>query len=397
MGVVRAFKPQSVTPGAAAARSSPSATRPVFYILAWWLCAALLSGAATTAEGLRIFQPENREPLASEACPNSCSDVFSKLEDGPPGRPTKTQRIQVQERGEPKSGTGFMFEWATIALGHSCMFLQNAYGERSCWIEWTPLNRTMIFDPSLSTPASASCSCDDVEMVVISLTNFDKHTLPVEDSCSFSHRRGISNAHDKVCTPPGSDIQPPGNHAELYKCARESACRIVDDRLQMSVMRDPRPIAVSAYFHTLRTHPELLHTSSVDEYALSFLPAACKWVSIRYLLFAEILGHKSSLFWYDDAQENPGDWHSDFYDFIGIRVPMSVVERSVAVATGQVPDSRLAGFPSKGIDVHSGGSESESSGKRTFRDEVSATTVSKMDDMLRVWLPPVLLEKFGIR
>lgn len=119
-------------------------------------------------------------------------------------------------------------------------------------------------------------------------------------------------------------------------------------------------------------------------------------MSLRYLLFAEILGHKSSLFWYDDAQENPDAWHDEFYQLIGLRMPMSVVEKSVAIATGQVSDSRLAGFPSKGIDVHSGKSGSQTSGKRTFRDEVSAATVSKMDAMLRVWLPPVLLEKFGI-
>lgn len=157
-----------------------------------------------------------------------------------------------------------------------------------------------------------------------------------------------------------------------------------------------RPIVVSAYFHMRRARPELLHNTSVDKFALKFLPAACKWVSIRYLLFGEILGHKSSLFWYDDALDNPREWHNDFYELVGLRMPMSVLAESVAVATGQVFDSRVAGFPIKGIDVHSGGRASRTAGERTFRDEVSEATASKMDVMLQVWLPPAILHKFGM-
>lgn len=63
---------------------------------------------------------------------------------------------------EPKSGTGFMFEAATGAIAHACIFLQRAYGEESCWIEWDFKNRTMTFEPNVTT--TGPCPCEDVDM-----------------------------------------------------------------------------------------------------------------------------------------------------------------------------------------------------------------------------------------
>lgn len=62
---------------------------------------------------------------------------------------------------EPKSGTGFMYEWATSAIAHACTYLTRAYGEGSCWIEWDFKNRTLIFDPALGTSGAAVCPCED--------------------------------------------------------------------------------------------------------------------------------------------------------------------------------------------------------------------------------------------
>lgn len=69
------------------------------------------------------------------------------------------------------------------------------------------------------------------------LTNEDKHTLPVDADCGYSHSKGIAK-NGRVCGPrDGPELR---HFADLYQCTQDAACRIVDDRLQMSVMRDPR-------------------------------------------------------------------------------------------------------------------------------------------------------------
>ena len=56
-----------------------------------------------------------------------CDSIFSKLE--PSGKGGKLfQKVQVRERGEPKSGTGFMFSWAGGTLVRTCRYLQWAFG-----------------------------------------------------------------------------------------------------------------------------------------------------------------------------------------------------------------------------------------------------------------------------
>lgn len=67
--------------------------------------------------------------LIEEPCP-PCELLFSKLERTVGG--TKlSQTVHVQERGEPKSGTGVMFFWATAALIHACDYLQQHFGEET--------------------------------------------------------------------------------------------------------------------------------------------------------------------------------------------------------------------------------------------------------------------------
>lgn len=226
--------------------------------------------------------------------------------------------------------------------------------------------------------------------MTITLTNTDKHTLPVDASCAWYHKRGIAEEDAAVCNPvDGGAVAM--NQAELWQCATDAACPIIDNRLQLSVMRDPRAIAVSAYFHILREYPQTMRYASVDEYASAFLPAACKWLSIRYMLFSEMLGDRSLLAWYDDAQENPSEWHRRFLEFVGLRMPDEVVAVAVGDATGG--GSRF-GFPVKGIDRHQGGAEANPT--RSFRDEISAETLENMDAVLRVWLPPAVLQHLGV-
>ena len=56
-----------------------------------------------------------------------CDSIFSKLE--PSGDGGKLfQDVKVRERGEPKSGTGFMYSWAGGTLVRTCRYLQWAFG-----------------------------------------------------------------------------------------------------------------------------------------------------------------------------------------------------------------------------------------------------------------------------
>lgn len=65
-----------------------------------------------------------------EACP-PCELLFRNLE--PTGSDGKlSQVVRVQERGEPKSGTGMMFDWATGGLVRTCEYLQFLFGEETC-------------------------------------------------------------------------------------------------------------------------------------------------------------------------------------------------------------------------------------------------------------------------
>lgn len=75
------------------------------------------------------LQPQHVEmdPPAQDPCP-PCELLFSKLQSG--GRDGKLiQHVKVQERGEPKSGTGFMYFWATATFIRTCRYLQGLYGK----------------------------------------------------------------------------------------------------------------------------------------------------------------------------------------------------------------------------------------------------------------------------
>ena len=80
---------------------------------------------SSTSNHQRVMEPE----VITKLCP-PCELFFTKLEKT--GRDGKlTQDVRVQERGEPKSGTGLLFFWGSAALMRTCDYLQELYGEKT--------------------------------------------------------------------------------------------------------------------------------------------------------------------------------------------------------------------------------------------------------------------------
>lgn len=80
------------------------------------------------------------------------------------------QDIKMVERGEPKSGTTFMFEWGRAALERTCEYLKHTYGEKTCHVVTGVLaftdhayNTTFTFDPSLQS-THKECVCENVDL-----------------------------------------------------------------------------------------------------------------------------------------------------------------------------------------------------------------------------------------
>lgn len=175
---------------------------------------------------------------------------------------------------------------------------------------------------------------------------------------------------------------------DLWHCMQKSICEIVDHRQQLVVIRDPRAVVVSTYYHML-LNGHFVPFDNVDDFVLAFLPTICKWVTIRYFLFGRMLVNQSTVYWYEDAKANPTRWHQQFLTAAGLHLPRSVAE----MASATVEAGNFLGFPSKGIDRHEGGNVNAN---RSFKEELKSSTLLKLDDVLRMWLPPVLLAKLDV-
>ncbi|CAB1114377.1 unnamed protein product [Ectocarpus sp. CCAP 1310/34] len=98
--------------------------------------------------------------LQGDECP-PCETMFGKLNGA-------QQHVELQLRGasriqyqEPKSGTGFMFEWAVNALMVTCEELGRLYGEGTCTVRGRrPFSRRK---PKPVTPETA---LDDMKEVI---------------------------------------------------------------------------------------------------------------------------------------------------------------------------------------------------------------------------------------
>lgn len=229
--------------------------------------------------------------------------------------------------------------------------------------------------------------------VTIVLSKFHKHTLPVDPSCAYSHSDGmdlvIVDEHlgKTACRfADGSNVE---NKDDLWRCMHEANCRINDDWLQMSVFRDPRPAVVSSYFH--RQVQGSKHVGMLEDFIARELPILCQWLAIRYILFVGLIPTQSMSFWYNEAIADPLEWHYHWFSSIGLQLPPHFV---LATANSAVADD--LGFRHKDIDVHPGETPMTKPGIRRFEDEVSPAIVQVADAVLRVWLPPVLLERFGV-
>jgi len=324
------------------------------------------------------------EPLTSEDCPKSCDLLFGRLE---PGKDGHFQTVDIQERGEPKSGTTFMYEWGVIALKSSCEYLQRLYGEDTCKVvENLEKRHTLFFHPDMvGEKDSPPCSCDNVTSVKIRISGMGKHGLPVENDCPWSHPGGLSEKEKHVCSPMDNGNQ---NKTTLWNCVNESSCPIVDDRLQFAVFRDPRAVTVSYYFWE-KIHNNLTPEGrSVDKFVKDMLPTVTQWVSLRFLLFNRMIKKRSSIFWYNDALDDPNQWHKQFMKFTGLNMPDKIVKDSADVSTGGSEPGKM------GVNVHLGGGDAKLT--RTYRDEVTPETLLMMDDVLRKWLPPFLLSRFDV-
>lgn len=161
-------------------------------------------------------------------------------------------------------------------------------------------------------------------------------------------------------------------------------------------MRDPKAVAVSTYFWVLRHlredqvrdhHPAVNHT--LDQAVLGILESVCRWTTVRDVLFNGLMPNNSTIFWYEDAEANPLEWHYRWTHMAGLRLPASWVENITALAVSGAWVSMTMG-----VNPHPGGLEA--SADRTWKEEVSPEIWDDMDSVLRQWLPPVLLARFGV-
>lgn len=207
--------------------------------------------------------------------------------------------------------------------------------------------------------------------------------------CGLKHLNSIAWHTHKVCVPPDGEV--PTNQAELWDCVTKAGCHVVDDRSQMVIFRDPRPVAVSAYYYLLHNYPRAIKFDSVREYVAALLPVMTKWISVRYLLFVELpVPQPPSIYWYNETLSDPIEWHRKFYSSIGIRLPEDVIaEQARRAALG---DSMFGMVP-KGYDLHF--DPKDNSTTQSFRD-LGAATVEEMNNELRLWLPPVVLDKLDL-
>lgn len=91
------------------------------------------------------------------------------------------------------------------------------------------------------------------------------------------------------------------------------------------------------------------------------------------------------MFWHEDADADPVGWHLQWLDFAGLQLPMTVVDSMAQAAMAE---------SLKSINAHPGGEKASAS--RTWVDEVGADVVEGADEILRAFLPPVLLARWGV-
>lgn len=121
---------------------------------------------------------------------------------------------------------------------------------------------------------------------------------------------------------------------------------------------------------------------------LSMLPQICQWIALRHILFSGFMANRSTLFWYEEALDDPIQWHQQWLASVGLHLPAAIVTSIADAAVGSKHD-----FMASELDHHPGGINREG---RSWRDEVTPALLESMDEIVRIWLPPVLLARLGI-
>lgn len=125
-------------------------------LLLGWLITALARLFTCSAVSVEVD--------VQEECP-PCELLFSKLETTAEG--ARVQHVEVQERGEPKSGTTFSMNRAGGLLVHACDYFNKSFGKESCALDVEGGNPSTFkvsftFEPKLSTD-NARCACNGVD------------------------------------------------------------------------------------------------------------------------------------------------------------------------------------------------------------------------------------------
>lgn len=324
----------------------------------------------------------------SEECV-PCGMIFKTLE--------KVKKIHVEVRGEPKSGTGMSFDWASGALSGSCAYMNRLFGNGSCVQQmngniYNP--RSIVFKPSFGE--NGKCQCTEIDEISISISQREKHTLPVGKECPYKHNvgstyidtSGLSHNNNTICS--FKDGKHVTNYHELIECMYEhqSDCNWNDESLQMAIFRDPRPVVISAYYHLKLNFKGEEGNLTLENFILKELPIMCQWLTIRYMLFSGLHYEKSEEFWYSEARNDPMEWHYKWLNFVGLQIPSSEVNfiKNRAIKNEFV-------FTYKKVDIHPGQKDNTT---RNFEDEISSEMFEISNGILRQWLPPVILAKLGL-
>lgn len=166
-------------------------------------------------------------------------------------------------------------------------------------------------------------------------------------------------------------------------------------------MRDPRPQAVSTFYHE-QLHPGRNPKQSigagldtVDDFVLAALPTLCQWMSLRYAFFTGPMAQQSTLFWYDDAVSDALTWHHNWLASVGLNLPEPAVEEMVQAAT-----SGDFAFETRGRNAHPGedveGAGEEDKSSRSWREEINPELMEEIEDTMRQWLPPEILARLEV-
>eukprot|EP00903_Cladosiphon_okamuranus_P015388 g14213.t1 len=374
------------------------------------------------AARVRDTTDEQEEQLESLEC-IPCEAVFRKVGETEVG--AKVHNITVQIRGEPKSGTTFMYEWAANALMVVCGHIERMYGTGTCTVsfelaytaragEITPMSSNattknmnqlfLDFDPKRwrglvssngTDDVGSACPCENLDRAVVSVRKFGKHSFPVSRGCPWQHIDNVTPADAGCRTIDGRQHgRRVKGHMDTATCFDANPCKVaVDDReLQMLIMRDPRAVTVSTYFY-LKRFPNAparpIVGESIEDFVERMMPTICRYMHVRYLLLFEKMRDRTTSFFYDESWADPVGWHRSFLSMIGLFPLEDVVEKAADTAI-----RRDFGFKSPGVNPHLGGAAAVET--RTWQDEVSDSLKDRMDEMCRLWLPPTLMKTLGI-